>query len=305
MGADGEVQPPPFCASTASLCPAQPGVEAAPAMAGASAKPDGSKALSVPEMARVSGVPRPAHSQAGRARTITRGHLAGLPRKPVTDRRHALDRAHVVELANAAAFAASLGVPFNAMLTVRWTLLPGFVDDDLPRLQAMLTDRTTRWLRRHGLVLHAVWTRERARGVGLHTGFALHLPSRRLAKALCGYLERSMGFRKRYGHCGVWLTWGGRSHAAWAGSLRYLLKGLDHRSFFYVGTETANLGVELGIDHRGQQGFVPVKRAGTTQNIGRAARKRAGWRDVRDLAGLRRILCGESFDGSPTKGGAG
>lgn len=301
MGADGEVQPPPFCASTASLCPAQPGVEAAPAMAGASAKPVASAAPSVP----TAGLLRSRPLVPDCARIITRGPLAGLPRTPMTDRRHGLDRAQVAELANAAAYAASIGCPFNAQITVRWGLLPGFVDDDLPSRQTKFLDRASRWLRRHGVVLHAVWTRERARGVGLHTGIALHMPSRRLAQALCAYLERSLGFRSRFGHRGVWLTCGARSQAAWAGSLRYLLKGLDHRAFIYVGTQTANLGVELGIDHRGQQGFVPFKRVGTTQNIGSAARKRAGWRDVRDVAGLRRILCGEFFDGGPTKGGAG
>lgn len=300
-GAEGEVRHPPSCASASSWCPTQSHAQAASGAAGAPAESPVASTASVPDAA----APRPARSLTGRARIIARGPLAGLPRKPATDRRTALDRSQVAELANAAAFAASLGVPFNAMLTVRWGLLPGFVDDDLPRLQTILLDRAARWLGRDGVVLHAVWTRERARGVGLHTGIAMHLPSRRLAQALCAYLERSMGFVTRYGHRAVWLTWGARSHAAWAGSLRYLLKGLDHRAFIYVGTQTANLGVELGIDHRGQQGFVPIKRAGTTQNIGRAARKRAGWRDVRDVAGLRRLICGESFDGSPTKGGAG
>jgi hypothetical protein len=67
-------------------------------------------------------------------------------------------------------------------------------------------------------------------------------------------------------------------------------KGIDHRAFVYFGGETVNVGGALGIDHRGQQGVIAIKRAGVSQSLSPAARRRANWREIRDLAALARIL---------------
>jgi len=76
-----------------------------------------------------------------------------------------------------------------------------------------------------------------------------------------------------------------------AGGLRYWLKGIDHRDFRYLSPdETVNIAAAIGIEHRGTQGVVPIKRAGTSQNLGRAARHAAGWVERRALADLRAIL---------------
>ena len=67
---------------------------------------------------------------------------------------------------------------------------------------------------------------------------------------------------------------------------------MDHAAFRYIGTgsDTENIAGALGIRHRGQQGMVAIKRAGTSLNIGPAARRKAGWTETRDLAGLHRLL---------------
>jgi hypothetical protein len=74
--------------------------------------------------------------------------------------------------------------------------------------------------------------------------------------------------------------------------LVYCLKGFDHRAFRYVGVngDTENIGAALGIDHRGQQGFIDIKRCGTSQNVGPAARRKAGWTEIRGVDGLHRAL---------------
>lgn len=147
------------------------------------------------------------------------------------------------------------------------------------------------------------WVREKVPGRGAHTHVLLHLPRRgtaKLAEELRAYLSGTFGFQDRitsfdrvergvdmsYGQFGAW------TRAMRAGKLRYCLKGLDHAAFRYVSQdgETENIGVALGIDHRGQQGFITVKRCGTSQNIGPAARRKVGWAEVRDLTGLGRIL---------------
>ena len=60
--------------------------------------------------------------------------------------------------------------------------------------------------------------------------------------------------------------------------------------FRYVGYEKSNVGAELGIEDRGQQGIITVKRSGTSQNIGPAARKAAGWREVRRIHELAELF---------------
>ena len=75
-----------------------------------------------------------------------------------------------------------------------------------------------------------------------------------------------------------------------AGLMRYCLKGLDHRDFHYSAYETDNIGDAIGIDHRGTQGIIEIKRAGVSQNISAAARKRAGWTELRSIEDLRSEL---------------
>jgi hypothetical protein len=73
------------------------------------------------------------------------------------------------------------------------------------------------------------------------------------------------------------------------GALRYALKGLDPHAFRYHGYDPVNIADALGIipDNEGR---VPVKRAGCTQNIGPKARRQANWRDLRSLDELKEAL---------------
>jgi hypothetical protein len=65
----------------------------------------------------------------------------------------------------------------------------------------------------------------------------------------------------------------------------------EHRlRYTGVGAGTEGLAAALGLEHRKPQGVIDIKRCGTSQSLGRAARRRAGWREVRDLASLRRTL---------------
>jgi hypothetical protein len=76
-----------------------------------------------------------------------------------------------------------------------------------------------------------------------------------------------------------------------AGALTYLLKGFDPHSFRYASPagEMETLGLALGINGQ-QTGVIRIKRCGTSQNLGPSARRRAGWREVRDVEALRRLL---------------
>jgi hypothetical protein len=138
-----------------------------------------------------------------------------------------------------------------------------------------------------------VWTREISESLWRHTHIQLHLPklhTGRVAGELVAFLGSAFGF-PRLGlkaELGSYWMW---NQSMRAGGLRYLLKGFDHRDFRYLSPdETVNVAAAIGIEHRGTQGEVPIKRAGVSQNIGRAARRAAGWTERRDLADLRAIL---------------
>jgi len=208
-----------------------------------------------------------------------------IPARPKPDRGRYLSVEQVGQLTNAAAFAASLGSPLNAQLTFVWPLVPGFTAGDLPRLQHELLRRFGQWLRRRGVVPRFVWVRERVRGRGLHLHVQTSLPQE-LVEAAEAFLTAAGGFvdiPPPDAIKGVMISWGSGSHGAWAGLLKYLAKGLDHRDFVYGphGT-TINLGVLLGVQHRGMQGLIAMKRSGVSQNIGPKARAAAGWQEVTD-----------------------
>ncbi len=246
---------------------------------------------------------RPRRPKARQPGIIPTGPLVGLPKRPRTDRHRALALDQVCNLVNAAAFAEAQGRPLVVELTLAWRLMRGFSEKRWADIQVRAVDYMSRWLRRRKIVPTFVWDRERVPGCGVHTHVLLHLPRRgtaKLAKELRNYISRTFGFQDRvkpsdklergvdvsYGRFGAW------TREMRAGSLRYALKGFDHRAFRYVGQDgtTENLGAALGIDHRGQQGFIDIKRCGTSQNIGPAARRKAGWPEIKDVDGLRRAL---------------
>jgi hypothetical protein len=54
--------------------------------------------------------------------------------------------------------------------------------------------------------------------------------------------------------------------------------------------------VILGLDHRGSQGIIEIKRSGVAQSLGPKARSLSGWQEVKDLEGLRRLLNPSEID---------
>lgn len=228
------------------------------------------------------------NKQAGIIRT---GPLAGYPRRPLPDRAASLSLDQVRDLVNAVAFADASGCALNATLAVTWPLSALFSEPKWSELQTALLDRLTRHLRRRGVETAFVWTRERQTGTGAHTHIMLHLGRKPTAvcEDLLAYIERKFrfeadGLKIEMGEYGMF------SRNMRAGALLYLTKAIDHKDFRYSGRETQNIGHLLGIRHRGTQGIIKIKRAGASQNIAAAARKRAGWREIRELERLHHVL---------------
>jgi hypothetical protein len=225
---------------------------------------------------------------------VVRGPYRGLPFRPRADRTRGLDLEQVKHLLNAAVYAEAAGMPLNAMVTIRWIDAEGFDPSVWAAMQTRLLDKMGRWLRERGVNPAFVWVRERVPGVGCHTHALVHLGPKPLAVAadLTAYLLRTGRFQRSEGVFISLGKFGAQTVEARAGLRCYVAKGLDHRLWRYtgVGDETENLGAVLGLDHRGSQGVVEIKRSGFSQSLGPAARRRAGYQDVRDLPGLRRML---------------
>ena len=191
-------------------------------------------------------------------------------------------------------FASSSNVarPLNGLLTIVWRRSKQWLGvGSWPQLQGRLLDQVTRWLNRQGIVTACIWIRETKQGTGPHTHFAIHLGTRpiQVKDSFLRWLEGAFGFDTK----GVKLNmglYGAMTPQARAGILRYLLKGFDRRQFQYWFGEALNTAAELGIEDRGPQGIVTIKRAGTSQNIAPAARRRAAWPERRSIAELARHL---------------
>jgi hypothetical protein len=173
--------------------------------------------------------------------------------------------------------------------------MPGFQPGNWAAEQTALVKTMSEWLRRRGIEPAYVWTREVSGSQWHHTHFQLHIPkqhTKRIAGELVAFLKHSFGFepdgvgiKESLGTYGMW------SRPMRAGNFVYVLKAIDHRDFRYLSSgETENIGAALGINHRGTQGEVAIKRAGTSQNLGKAARRAAGWVERRSLEDLRAIL---------------
>ena len=230
---------------------------------------------------------------------IRTGPYVGLQKRVPTDKNKCLTLEQVIEVVNAAAFANSIRQPLNAALTIRWKHSPRFTPDLWAVMQTELFNKTSAWLRRNGVQPVHVWVREKVRRevAGEHTHAQIWLGSKpaNLAGGLVGYIRRVFEFTDEGAaiSCG---DFGMQTPKMRAGNLRYSLKGFDHAAFKYLPDgATFNIGSELGINHRGSQGTIPIKRAGTSENISKAARQRHGWLEVRDIGGLWHLLSGEAI----------
>jgi hypothetical protein len=227
---------------------------------------------------------------------IPTGPLAGYPRRPRINRKTELDLDHVRGVVNGAAFAErNLAKLLNTHLTVTWqhSALFNGLDQDWTTLQTQLLGRLTRWLFARRVVTAFVWVRERSRGMGRHTHVLAHLGPR--PEILSRDLKTDLTEKFSFGPRGIKITYGrfgANTPRMQAGLLRYILKGIDPEAFRYsgLGAETEKIADFLGIQHRGRQGTIKIKRCGVSQNIGPKARCEAGWPEQRDLASLRRIL---------------
>jgi hypothetical protein len=168
----------------------------------------------------------------------------------------------------AVTFAKSICLPLVAHLTIHWAYTDAGDDPDGKRF-AKVREGLAKWLRRHGIVLAAVWCIERmSRGQAevVHCHLLFHLPIEYRSGARLLQLEAAI-YRLIKRH--------GRDY--WADEV---IKLLIHDKLPYPDGKYLIKGggpkvwklFRLRRDHRRLQGIIHGKRCGTTENIGRAAR---------------------------------
>ena len=243
---------------------------------------------------RLRGRPVPLHQS---PHLIQRGPLRGHPRRLQTDRRFALGLGDLERGINGFLFAESIGKPLNTFITVLFTHADAMKGKSaLPYAQrvARFRARFLERLRAHlveatGIAAY-LWGAEHsgtAGSKGLHLHIAVHLRDVRQRKAL----ERAL--RPGFSEGGILISGVRTAAKRREGFLTYTLKRTDHRAFVYrlryddegvPEWRSVNVAEALSIIHDGTDiGAVPGQRLGVSHAINRAARRAAGWRELRRI----------------------
>lgn len=183
----------------------------------------------------------------------------------------------VSNLHQAAFHAMTVGLPLNRFVTIHWER--GGLTDRFHRATGRFLKLAQDWLRVRGHQTAFVWVRENGDRVGEHVHILLHVPpplARDFSHRQRGWLKacgveryrkgviRSKSVGRNYRHALVGVQAGECYAGQLARVLGYILKTTD--------PETRR---RLGIKYGARASRMEDKRAGTSQNLGRAARERA------------------------------
>lgn len=186
-------------------------------------------------------------------------------------------------LAHAVGFARQIGFPLNRHLTVLWEHagVVGRVQD----VQARFLELMRKWLQYRTVEAAWVWVVEDGACMGLHSHILVHVPNPYLTawkRMLPNWLDGDVDDKTIDV---VSIQYPNRSEATLnrvKGKVKYLLKGVSSQSGALIGVRPEN------------QGVVPGKRTGTSQNIGRAARSAFAEKKMAERVAPPRICIGSS-----------
>ncbi len=175
------------------------------------------------------------------------------------------------DMVAAATYALSIGLPFNRHWTVHYERA-GIADQDGAAFVGRLLRLASAHIRRAGGRLAAIWARENGDGKGCHVHILLHVTAgvtlrnrtRRWIVAAGGRYRNRVSRVKVIGGTLASANTDCLQHRNnMAAVLSYLMKGASNVT-----------GEVLGLPRSGEGGRIIGKRAGWTQNIGRAAQGR-------------------------------
>ena len=183
---------------------------------------------------------------------------------------YTLDADQVENLWRAFHFSELIGLPLQSPATIVWSKTR-HGHGDVPQAFIRFKERTHHWLARLGVPWAAVFAHENGQRHGLHTHLLLHLPGLLHEPFAAEFFGWVGGKRKAA------VQMGNSSGNGPRGWLRYISKAInpDDHDCRIVAKQYGIVPSEAG------QGWLNFKRAGTTENIGWAARAR---HDLRNLS---------------------
>lgn len=244
-------------------------------------------------------------------RLVSRGPLAGLPRRAVVDRAAFITPRQQLTLVNGEAFAEHQGWGFAAHVTLHWQCDPAFRVEAWASRTKTFLDKLVRWLQRQNIPVAYAWAHEVGREYGAHTHVLLHLPRAKravrehyqtlIAKLAAWVIEtENLATDKVDRHGKPWLpvkitpdephTYGARNRKMRSGLLKYLLEGIDPDDVAYTGAGPKPRAETLGVRPKRNAGQIPHKRCGTSHSLGPMARKAAGWSELTAIQDLHERL---------------
>lgn len=186
-------------------------------------------------------------------------------------------------LRQAARFASSIGLPLNRHMTINLEQL-GIEDHTATEAISSFMKSLREWLKRQGCNTASIWARENSGHTGSHWHLLFHLPPGvQLYKRHLSILKRMTGRRYKTGSV---MTRSVRGATGDNGSALYL-SNIERVVAYALKGEMKNLS-GAAERPRCSQGAIIGKRAGTSQNIGKAARQVAGW-TARNLTRTTRL----------------
>lgn len=226
------------------------------------------------------------------------GHRTGNNRAKMTERTTTCISIHsTTNIINAYAFTEERRLPLTAFVTVAWEKTANWSPAVMVERREQLFWNMAKWFRKKGIPAAYLWTMENSKTLHLHMNLAVHVPKRLFGEFVGKFPEMVPGYNGNP-HAVKFTSDNDEGPAKFffhpnqkSGCLKYFLKGMNHRATYRdADGNLANFADTIGVQHRGQQGIVPGKRAGVSHAIGPIARKAAGFRDRTDPDSLRIIL---------------
>lgn len=207
------------------------------------------------------------------------------PRRTWGGRRNTADRTseslnaqQVANIFEGATHAAAIGLPLNRHITIHWEQA-GLPDSGASKATGRYLRNASEWIARRGGQTAYVWVRENGLKKGSHVHILIHVPARlsfasaqrRWLSAMTGSPYRPRTVRTRV--VGRTSTDPENSPEVYASNLAnvlsYLVKGASDE-----------VAEELRLERQQTGGLVIGKRAGTSENIGRSARRNKIGRNI-------------------------
>lgn len=206
--------------------------------------------------------------------TLTASQAKRRPRRQKAS--GSLTAEQVTNLNAAAEHADHIGQPFNRMVTINWQ--QGGIDD-LVAATGQFLKLMRDWLRSNNAAFAFVWVQENGTYVGRHVHLLMHVAP----NLVRGVSYRQRGWLKT---CGANYRKGmiktSRIGASYAAALseghsrRAYLNNLVTVIDYILKDVPPDVRRQCGIKAKGNCGWVSGKRCATSQNIGKAARTKAG-----------------------------